>query len=137
MSKGFKRYQTENGNKYIQYYTPEGENSAFARHHGANRRAIEFHASLVAAAKVGSSYGANDESFKAWLKDPAARPDISTRIRLEFVKECERLAILPEKELENLRQEESRYTGIINSKERNAHYKADIYEMAQQKQSQH
>ena len=136
MSKGFKRYQTENGNKYIRYYTPEGENSEFAKHNGATRRAIESRASLVAAAKIGSSYGADSENFQAWLKDPAACPDISTRIRLEFVKECERLAILSEKELDNLRQEDSRYTGIINTKSRNAHYKADIYEMAQRKQSQ-
>ena len=131
MPKEFKRYQTENGNKYIRYYTPEGENSAFAQHHGANRRAIESRASLVAAAKVGSSYGADIESFKAWLKDPATRPEISARIKLEFIKECERLALRPEKELEQLREEDSKYIGIINSKERNALYKEAIYEMAQ------
>ena len=96
MPKEFKRYQTENGNKYIRYYTPEGENSAFAQHHGANRRAIESRASLV-----------------------------------EFIKECERLALRPEKELEQLREEDSKYIGIINSKERNALYKEAIYEMAQ------
>ena len=124
MPKEFKRYQTENGNKYIRYYTPEGENSAFAQHHGANRRAIE-------SATVGSSYGADNESFKAWLKDPATRPEISARIKLEFIKECERLALRPEKELEQLREEDSKYIGIINSKERNALYKEAIYEMAQ------
>ena len=53
MPKEFKRYHTKNGNKYIRYYTPEGENSAFAQHDGATRRAIESKASLIAAAKVG------------------------------------------------------------------------------------
>ena len=131
MTREFKRYQTENGTKYVRYYKSEGDNSAFTQHDGATRRAIETRASLVAAAKVGSRYGADNPEFQAWLKTPNASSKIDTHIRLEFIKECERLALRPEKELEQLREEDSKYIGIINSKERNALYKEAIYEMAQ------
>lgn len=134
MPKEFKRYPTENGNKYVRYYSPEGENSAFAQHHGATRRAIESKASLIAAAKVGISYGLDDPEFKSWLKNPQSGSEIDKRIRIEFIKECERLALLPEKELEQLRNSDSHYAGIIHSKDRNAMYKENIYDLARQQQ---
>ena len=129
MPKEFKRYPTENGNKYVRYYTSEGENSAFAQHNGATQRAIESKASLIAAAKVGISYGLENPEFKSWLKSPSSNSEVDARIRLEFIKECERLSLLPEKELEHLRNEDSINTAIINSKDRNAHYKAHIKQL--------
>ena len=126
MPREFKRYPTENGNKYVRYYESEGENSAFTQHDGATRRAIETRASLVAAAKVGSRYGADNSEFQAWLKTPNASSKIDTHIRLEFIKECERLALLPEKELEKLRNADSHFVGITHSKDRNANYKQHI-----------
>lgn len=129
MPREFKRYPTENGNKYVRYYKSEGDNSAFTQHDGATRRAIETRASLVAAAKVGSRYGADNPEFQAWLKTPNASSKIDTHIRLEFIKECERLSLLPEKDLEHLRNEDSLNTAIINSKDRNAHYKAHIKQL--------
>ena len=125
MPKEFKRYHTKNGNKYIRYYTPEGENSAFAQHDGATRRAT-----LIAAAKVGISYGLENAEFQTWLKTPTTNSEVDTRIRLEFIKECERLALLPEKELEKLRNADSHFVGIIHSKDRNAYYKQHIFDLA-------
>ena len=134
MPKEFKRYPTENGNKYVRYYTSEGENSAFAQHNGATQRAIESKASLIAAAKVGISYGLENPEFKSWLKSPSSNSEVDARIRLEFIKECERLALLPETELEKLRNADSHYVGIIHSKDRNARYKEHIYDLARQQQ---
>ncbi len=134
MPKEFKRYPTKNGNKYVRYYTPEGENSAFAQHNGATQRAIESKASLIAAAKVGISYGLENAEFQTWLKTPTTNSEVDTRIRLEFIKECERLALLPEKELEKLRNADSHFVGIIHSKDRNAYYKQHIFDLAHQQE---
>ncbi len=131
MSKEYKNYNTPNGNKYIQYYSPDGENSAFKAHNGAVKRAIENRASIVAAAKVGQKYSQNNAEFKEWLKNPASHPEISKHIRLEFAKECERLALLPDKEINKLREEEARFTGITYTKVRNAEYKSAIKDLAQ------
>ncbi len=126
MSKEYKTYDTPSGNKYIQYYSPNGDNTAFNAHNGAVRRAIESRASIVAAAKVGQKYNAQSVEFKAWLKNPASQPEISKHIRLEFAKECERLALLPENEIKKLREEEALYTSITSTKVRNATYKEAI-----------
>ncbi len=134
MSKEYKVYDTPNGNKYIQNYIPEGENSAFKAHNGAVQRAIENRASIVAAARVGRKYNANNEEFEAWLKNPASQPEISKHIRIEFAKECERLALLPEHEINKIREEESIYTAISNTKARNASYKENIRNMKNSKE---
>lgn len=132
MSKEYKSYNTHNGNKYIQNYIPEGENSAFKAHNGAVQRAIESRASIVAAARVGRKYSSDNQDFEAWLKNPASQPEISKHIRIEFAKECERLALLPEAEIQKLREEEANYTSINYTKVRNASYKEAIRNMTKE-----
>ncbi|MBQ8436966.1 MAG: hypothetical protein IJX20_04875 [Alphaproteobacteria bacterium] len=134
MPKEYKIYDTHNGNKYIQNYIPEGDNSAFKAHNGAVQRAIENRASIVAAARVGRKYSADNKEFEAWLKNPASQPEISKHIRIEFAKECERLALLPEQEIKKIREEESIYTAISNTKARNASYKETIRSMRNSKE---
>jgi len=130
MSKEYKIYDTHNGNKYIQNYIPEGENSAFKTHNGAVQRAIESRASIVAAARVGQKFNNGNKDFEAWLKNPASQPEISKHIRIEFTKECERLALLPDAEIKKLREEEALYTGITSTKVRNSSYKEAIRTMS-------
>lgn len=132
MSKEYKTYNTRNGNKYIQNYVPEGENSAFKAHNGAVQRAIESRASIVAAAKVGQKFNNGNEEFEAWLKNPTSQPEISKHIRIEFAKECERLALLPDAEIQKMREEEAIYTGITYTKTRNATYKEAIRNMTKE-----
>jgi len=134
MPKEYTIYDTHNGNKYIQNYIPEGDNSAFKAHNGAVQRAIENRASIVAAARVGRKYSTDNKEFEAWLKNPASQPEISKHIRIEFAKECERLALLPEQEIKKIREEESIYTAISNTKARNASYKETIRSMRNSKE---
>lgn len=101
-----KTYNTENGNKYVRYYPAEGENSAFKKHNGAIRRAIESRASIIAAAKVGATYDFQDPEFQSWINKPDKTMPIDRKIQLTFIKECERLAQLPEKDLLILRSHE-------------------------------
>lgn len=123
-----KTYETENGNKYIRYY-PEGDNNALQKHNGATRRAIEARASITAAAKIGATYAPKDPDFSEWLKNPGTHPEIEKKMKIQFIKDCESLAQLPERELAQLRESDSlALQNGSNRKIRNAFYKSAIEE---------
>lgn len=98
MSNEIRRNKTENGNKYIRYYPPEGENTAFKELNGAFRRGIEEEASIRSAATIMDNYGY--EKFKEWIFDPNNQPDIEKQAKIEFIKTCESLACLSAEDLQ-------------------------------------
>ena len=87
----------EKGKKFVRYYSPEGENSAFKNLNGAFKRAVEEEASIFAAVKIKNVYP--QEKYESWAENHEHEPVLEKRARLEFVKKCEELSLLPESEL--------------------------------------
>lgn len=96
---------SENGNKFVRYYNPEGPNNAFNKLNGIFQRGVEEEASIQTAAKIKNSYP--EESYNDWLKNHTGQPEMEKRAKLEFIKKCEELALLPEKELLKLSHKSS------------------------------
>ena len=92
-----KNCPSANGNKFIRYYNPEGENNAFKSLNGAFQRGVEEEASIQTAVKMKNAN--SKEKYKNWVEDHSSEPDMEKRAKLEFIKKCEELALLPEKEL--------------------------------------
>ncbi len=92
-----KNCPSETGNKFIRYYNPEGENNAFKNLNGAFQRGVEEEASIQTAVKIKQTN--SEEKYKNWIANHNSEPEIEKRAKLEFIKKCEELALLPEKEL--------------------------------------
>lgn len=85
------------GNKFIRYYNSEGENNAFKSLNGAFQRGVEEEASIQTAVKMKQAN--SEEKYKNWVQNHSSEPEMEKRAKLEFIKKCEELALLPEKEL--------------------------------------
>lgn len=85
---------------FIRYYKPEGENDAFKNLNGAFKRAVEEEASIQTAVKIKNSYP--EEKYNNWAGNHENEPEIEKRARLEFIKKCEELSLLPENELQKM-----------------------------------
>lgn len=92
-----KNCPSDTGNKFIRYYNPEGENNAFKSLNGAFQRGVEEEASIQTAVKMKQAN--SEEKYKNWVQNHSSEPEMEKRAKLEFIKKCEELALLPEKEL--------------------------------------
>lgn len=132
-----------NPNRYIRYYNSVEPNSAFTKLNGAFQRGVEEQASINAIVKIKNSSAAEEyseweqnhspKSFLSPVENKNLENDNSTtsqlekRIQIEFVKECEKLALLPEKELLKLCEQGSeRLRTSPTSKTRNDAIRAEI-----------
>ncbi len=97
-------FQAKN-KKFVHYYSPEGENNAFNQLNGAFKRAVEEEASIHAAVKLKSVFP--DDIYQKWAANHEDEPTLNKRAKLEFIKKCEELALLPEKELLELAKQSS------------------------------